>query len=706
MIEHRGYAMRVLRSLVVIILLVLSVGTISARPSVAVVLSGGGARGIAHIALLEAVEEAGIPIDLVIGTSMGALIGGLYCAGYSPNDIRMLTEGSDLTALFTMLSKAPIYKEYASMEKFTTNILDFDFSSDGKFISNTGLIDDSRIMAFLKNALKEIGGKKNFLTDLDTPFMCNAASLEGDGDVFFTSGYLVDAMRASMSIPILFEPYVIDGKQYIDGGALNNLTVQKARELGYDIVICQYVNYDSKSDEMAESMDEIITRLMRIGTEEQINEAAEMADIVIYPDTIKFSIMDFSDPEAIIKEGEKAMSAHRESFMKIAQMFSEEDRVYKDPFRVGTYFYKLNNPMGLSNASAVNQEPKRNHSYIGLGAFGSSSLTYDPTSTVEQLLYKFFPRAMMEYNGRELIALNIDFRLRLMVYDRIAVSSDVFLKFGDGHWSFNPEAVMSLGSVSILSSWSNTARYSALDWQMCIGAGLRDRLSFKSSYGNDNLTGFELEIKAKFEATVVGAPVTTSQKDTWVLSPYLQVAGILYDIPSGRVQRHGYRIDYDFKLGYAGALSCFINVAGEYAWQLSKRNYLTFNSIIGASRMPSELSGSYLNAGMLSGIPGRPDCDLHQDLIYAGVMWEYDIGVLSFPMSFFVKIGCGWMSDDELNIVNTIISREAATAPFSELANFDGGIALGMALKSPAGDVIVGIGASLDKFVSVYLECW
>ncbi|MGX8678065.1 MAG: patatin-like phospholipase family protein [Sphaerochaetaceae bacterium] len=700
---------------IAVFLLVMAIGLspVFARPKVAVVLSGGGARGFAHVGLLEAVEEAGIPIDIVMGTSMGALVGGLYCAGYSPNDIRILAENTNLTALFTQVKKAQIKKGYSPMEKYTTNVIDFDFSNDGKFISSTGLIDDQRIVDFLSESLKHVGGQLNFLTDLETPFVCNAASLEGSGDVYFTSGYLVDAMRASMSIPIVFEPYEIDGEQYIDGGMLDNMVVQKAKEMGYDIVICQYVNYDNNSTKPATSMEEIISRVMRIGTDEKTKEAEKLADIALFPDTGKFSIMDFADPDAIIAEGEKEAELHKEDFERIAALFSEDEKQYRNPNRVGSYFYESNNPLGLqSTTDKASVKPTQN-SYIGIGAFGSSSLTFDPSDGIEQVLFKFFPRILVEYNGMNIGKDNLDIKIRLMVSDRIEAKGEAFWNFSDdGNWSLDPELGMSIGSLSVVSGWSNPGRFTSLDWQLKVGTGVSLKDDFKSKYDTEkNLTGIGLQIGPKFEITVLGSPVAvpgsgTFPRDQWVINPYLEIAGITYDNPGGRFQRRGNRFDMDLKAGYSGYFTYSISMLGEVAMRLDAKNYMTFNAIIGTSRMPSELSDSYFNAGSLSGIPGRPDCDLHQDLIYLGLFWEHVLDFDLLPMSLFVKAGAGWMSNEDLSMIAVNPVRTATSAPFDQLANFDAGLAIGVALKTPVGDVAIGAGMSIDKYISFYVECW
>ena len=145
------------------------------RPSVALVLSGGGAKGIAHIAIIEALESYGIPIDKVFGTSMGALVGGLYAAGLSPKELRAVVTGTDLMGLFTSF-ESPGYKEVLNAFDFNSNnVLSISL---GQGIGGvTGLIDDYMVMNFLTKYVGNVPDDIDFDHDLVVPYECNACSL-------------------------------------------------------------------------------------------------------------------------------------------------------------------------------------------------------------------------------------------------------------------------------------------------------------------------------------------------------------------------------------------------------------------------------------------------------------------------------------------------------------------------------------------------
>lgn len=710
--------MKKLLKKIVVVLLILVCGLqfATARPKVAVVLSGGGARGFAHIGLLEALETAGIPIDLVIGTSMGALIGGLYCAGYSPNDIRLLANNNDLTLLFTQFAKSPLKKEFSTMEPFRTNVLDIDFNNESEFISSTGLIDDERIVDFLSESLKHVGGKRDFLTELETPFICNGVSLQGEGEVYFTHGYLVDAMRASMSIPVVFEPYEIGDTQYLDGGVLNNMPVQKAKEMGYDIVICQEVNTESRMNVKIESMAQLVNRLMGTVALEKQLEAEDLADVTLLPDTSKFGILDFGIPNDIIREGEIEAEEHKDEIDRIAALFTEEEKVYKDPKRVGSYFYEANNPLGLQSTTTREAPSMLDRSYIGVGLFGSTSMTFDPSPSVMQVLFKFYPQFLTELNIKSLgDDSDIAAKVRILVSDNVELFGEGFVPMGKEGLYFNPEISLNFGSLSTVSSWSNPGRFSALDWNFQGDIGITLKNDFESAYAaSDNLTGCQLDLKLVAAEAGLSSPLVVGSQPsgeiaraTWIFYPYAELSGLVYDIPSGRFQRLGYRFDYVLRAGYCDGLMTYsLNLTGEYGVKIGKDGVLTLNFNVGSSRMPSEMTRSYFNAGTLEGIPGRPNFDLHEDLVVAGLMVEKIFNADVFPMSLFLRVGAGWMSTENINMSKVFVHRTALTAPFSSLDSFDAGAAFGVAMKTPVGDVAIGLGISLKSYISLYLECW
>ena len=207
------------------------------RPSVALVLSGGGARGIAYIPLLEEIENLGIPIDKVFGTSIGSLIGGLYCAGYSPREMMDICRNSNLISYFTETSLSGPNEVFGALDYSRNNLVSLSFGNPSG--GTAGVVDNYRIMSLMYKCLGNVPDNADFNRDLVIPFECNAVDMQSGKEVIFSEGSLITAMRASMSMPAVFEPVrTDDGRILMDGGVVDNSMVHRARLEGFDIVIC------------------------------------------------------------------------------------------------------------------------------------------------------------------------------------------------------------------------------------------------------------------------------------------------------------------------------------------------------------------------------------------------------------------------------------------------------------------------------------
>ena len=192
------------------------------KPKVAVVLSGGGAKGIAHIPLLQALDSLGIVPDIIIGTSMGSIVGGFYAAGYSGDSIASIAHNADWGELLGGdVSLQDVTVEEKS--EFKTYLADFDLV-EGKPKVSSGLIKDQKLREFISGLTYPVFNITDF-DDLPTPFRAMTTDIVNGKEVLFDSGQLGLAMRASMSIPGVFEPVPYNNTLLVDGGVLNNFQV-------------------------------------------------------------------------------------------------------------------------------------------------------------------------------------------------------------------------------------------------------------------------------------------------------------------------------------------------------------------------------------------------------------------------------------------------------------------------------------------------
>ena len=206
------------------------------RKKVAVVLSGGGAKGMAHIGALKVIEQAGIPIDIVTGTSMGSIIGGLYAIGYNANSLDSLVRAQDWSYVITDKEDLA-HQSLDDRKKQYTYALTRGVTIGKSNLDDGGLIKGKNISELFLHLCTGYTDSLDFSTDLPIPFACVATNIVDNTEYDFYSGKLPQAMRASMAIPGAFSPVRLGDMVLVDGGLRNNYPVDIAREMGADVVI-------------------------------------------------------------------------------------------------------------------------------------------------------------------------------------------------------------------------------------------------------------------------------------------------------------------------------------------------------------------------------------------------------------------------------------------------------------------------------------
>ena len=317
------------------------------RPSVALVLSGGGARGYVHIATLRMIEKYGIPVDYVVGTSMGAIIGGLFAAGYSSYDIeKAISEHNIPDAVFNLnLSKGfPVKKENDNFNNFISLSADSDVN-----IGTTGVVNDIKILCILDELLSLSKTTHNF-DELPLSFRAVAVNVVNGKTEVLKSGDLVTAIRASMGIPMAFPIFEREGKFLVDGGVNNNMPVDVAiEEFHPDIIISSdctnaVINKSNGSDLEARlrnnesSINDILNQISSISDASLYSPSyiRQMSDISIFYDTTAWSIMSFNDVYDIIDFAHSSAEQYSNEFERLSNSFDKSDIVeYK---REGMYF--------------------------------------------------------------------------------------------------------------------------------------------------------------------------------------------------------------------------------------------------------------------------------------------------------------------------------------------------------------------------------
>ena len=273
------------------------------RPKVGLVLSGGGAKGFAHIGVLKVIEEAGLPIDYIGGTSMGSIIGGLYSIGYSPKMMQQIVEEQNWDAI---MSDAIPQKYISIDDKMHDRHYLATFPLRNKKIQMKSSIYDGEMINLLLARFTSPVYKIRNYDELSVPFLCVAADLESSDAYEMTKGNLQRSIRASMSIPFYFSPVEVDGRLLIDGGLRNNFPVPNVRQKGVDIIIGVDVQRDFHKKDELNSMSTIMDQIILMADIDAYKRAKEDVDVYIKPNLAQYGMMDFNHYDSIIALGERA----------------------------------------------------------------------------------------------------------------------------------------------------------------------------------------------------------------------------------------------------------------------------------------------------------------------------------------------------------------------------------------------------------------
>jgi NTE family protein len=295
------------------------------RPRVGLVLSGGGARGAAHVGVLKVLDEMRIPIDAIAGTSMGAVVGGLYASGMRVEDIEKLLRSLNWEDAFR---DRPPREELGFRRKQDDREFLVRYAlgvQEQGFVLPRGLVQGQKLEQVLRSASLPVAAIQSF-DHLPIPFRAVATDLETGEPVILDSGDLVTAMRASMSAPGVFTPVERDGRLLVDGGLVENLPVEIARSMGVDVVIAVDVSFPLYAKEDLKSPIEITNQAFAIlirGRTRQQRALLGPNDIVIEPPLGRFPSADFGRVPQALRAGEEGARDAADQLQRLA--LSPED---------------------------------------------------------------------------------------------------------------------------------------------------------------------------------------------------------------------------------------------------------------------------------------------------------------------------------------------------------------------------------------------
>jgi len=293
------------------------------RPKVALVLGGGGAKGAAEVGVLKYIEQSGVPIDMIVGTSIGSIVGGLYSVGYRSEQLDSMFRSQEWLNLFTG-RKSQYKKDPVEKDDGVTYLFGFPINKK-KPKEAAAKVEGGRLLGMLRgdsivSMLEQMTNLPDNLSfdSLPIPYRCVAVDMGPFEEIVLSRGNLAKSMRASMAIPLAFRPEKIDGKSLADGGLLNNLPVDVAKAMGADIIIAvdltvnKHEDYEGMSDIFEPLKDLQLLNIVRWAIDrpdlKKYRENVNAADIYINPNLKGYDATDFRKEkiENMISLGEEA----------------------------------------------------------------------------------------------------------------------------------------------------------------------------------------------------------------------------------------------------------------------------------------------------------------------------------------------------------------------------------------------------------------
>ncbi len=733
-----------------LVVLLCSISLFASRPTVALVLSGGGARGLAHIAVIEAIERYGIPIDMVLGSSMGALVGSLYAIGYSPKEIRALAEDPDFSTMFLKSTFSSSYEIAQAFQPTHSNVFSLGFDKQGVG-SSPGLIGDQKVMEMLSSTFSKLSDYIDF-DDLEIPFRCVGADVVTGEKIIYESGSLITAVRSSISIPIIFTPYPQgDGTYAVDGGVVDNLPIQLAKDLGHDIIIACDVNATVQdTDRLLGSLSSMVMQTMTLITQGGVRRQYPLADLLIFPELQDVLALDFMKYDEIIKEGEKACEEKKTEFTELASRIAlERPLVFKEKDRAGTYLPKDDPIIAIIRVVDVSlfpspDIPHKDHfsEFIGRSLNEETHLALSHSLGLIKKHYRLSSASyQMSYikNGKGSLVVYIQSSKKSESNISLGFSGSTGIANntpnGDSWLSADARVKARISnlldskfSLEILGTLGQTSKLKAsvlypfytspntsldLDFSLTYeGGGFTPQNSMVNGERWVSLDkGFTVDLSMDFNfldygrfdfGGLVDLVDLHSNSPSFFAVPSLYTS-LVWDTLLSTFATSGVRGEFLCTLGRYEKLVFGLQAAWRQQFFLYNKSSFGYDIHLAMMRMPYPLLSSYVDIGGLSAFPGYSAGSLKRDIALAGVMYQHRIeDFLGF--NSFLQVSAKVAVMDTFNPYVTPPTPYPSGFWFSSGPEVDAGLALALGLQTPLGDVIIRLGASVLGQVSLAVE--
>ncbi|MDY0298824.1 MAG: patatin-like phospholipase family protein [Candidatus Cloacimonadaceae bacterium] len=349
-------------------------------------LSGGGARGFAHIGILKVLEEEGIKPDYVTGTSIGAIIGSFYALGYTAVEIESLAVSINWDELMLdNVSRGDLYVGQKRWTPFGNAVLELDDGWNPKLPTSLYRANSLNLKLF------ELYAPASNIRDfnlLPIAFSCVATNLQDGTPKIFNSGSLMQAVRASLSVPSLMQPFRVGEDIYIDGGISQNLPIEEVKNMGADKVVAIKVNSSLRKQDKLDSMIDVLDQTINIGITSKLNENIDECDLLLEPNLQEYTSQDFKHAAQIIQIGEEYARSNIQTIRSFIETTSYNSSHKNDSkLDIDKHFYRISRAEAIGNKRVSLTKIKE---YLGLEIPGVYSAGYISQAFRRALNSQFF----------------------------------------------------------------------------------------------------------------------------------------------------------------------------------------------------------------------------------------------------------------------------------------------------------------------------
>ena len=391
----------------------------SKNPRVGLVLSGGGAKGLAHVGVLKTLDSLGVRVDYIAGTSMGAVVGALYASGYTGQQLDSIIRSTNFNILIS--DKVPrnskTFYERKNSEKY---VLTLPFNNF-KIQLPSSISRGQNVFNLLSKLTLNVSGINDF-SKLPIPFYCIATDIQSGEEVILDHGNLAQAIAASSALPTLFQPVKLNNKLLMDGGIVNNFPVNGLLSKNLDYIIGVDVQDDLLMVDELNSVSNIMLQINNFRAVEELNKKSKLLDIYIQPDVDDFSIISFGQGLKIIEEGQKETLKFLDRLKSISQVQNFKKRTLKFPEYNQIKINKVKvSGLGKYTSSYVKGKLRfRNGEIISYDDIGKGVNNLVATNNFDSFLYKLTPSGnSYNFNAQVVEAKNTAFIRFGLHYDQL-----------------------------------------------------------------------------------------------------------------------------------------------------------------------------------------------------------------------------------------------------------------------------------------------